>query len=49
MVFEATPADRDAYKLPRALFPLYPVIRPFRLAAKYAGRGWRRAGGVAAD
>jgi hypothetical protein len=48
-VFEAMPADREAYKLPRALFPLYPVIRPFRLAVKYAGRIRRRAGVVAAD
>jgi hypothetical protein len=48
-VFEAMPADREAYKLPRALFPLYRVIRPFRLAVKYAGRIGRRAGVVAAD
>jgi hypothetical protein len=48
-VFEAMPADREAYKLPRALFPLYRVIRPFRLAVKYAGRIRRRAGVVAAD
>jgi hypothetical protein len=48
-VFEAMPTDREAYKLPRALFPLYPVIRPFRLAVKYAGRIRRRAGVAAAD
>jgi hypothetical protein len=48
-VFEAQPADRQAYKLPRVLFPLYRVIRPFRLAARHAGRIRRRAGAVAAD
>jgi hypothetical protein len=48
-VFEAQPADRQAYKLPRVLFPLYRVIRPFRLAVRHAGRIRRRAGAVAAD
>jgi hypothetical protein len=48
-IFDASPADREAYKLPRALFPLYPVIRPFRLAARYAGRIRRRTGVAAAD
>jgi hypothetical protein len=32
------PADRMAYKLPRALWPLYAAIRPLRLVVKYAGR-----------
>jgi hypothetical protein len=38
--FEATPADRMAYRLPRALWPLYPVLRPARLSWKYATRGF---------
>ena len=37
-IFEATPADRMAYKMPRVMWGLYPVIRPLRLVLKYAGR-----------
>lgn len=35
-LFELTPADGQAFSLPRALHPLYRVIRPFRLLWKHS-------------
>jgi hypothetical protein len=38
VAFTPSGADWEALRLPRALFPLYVVTRPIRLAAKYGRR-----------
>ena len=35
-LFEPMPTDSQAFSLPRALYPLYRVIRPFRLVWKHS-------------
>jgi hypothetical protein len=38
VAFTPSGADWESLRLPRALFPLYVVTRPIRLAAKYGRR-----------
>jgi hypothetical protein len=39
----STPADWALLPLPGPLFPVYAVLRPIRLIAKYGGKLWRDA------
>lgn len=46
-ILEPHPADWRALRLPAALYPAYYLIRPVRLALKYASRAlWRRPSGL---
>ncbi len=42
VLFRPSGADWETFSLPRALFPLYAVTRPFRLSLKYGRRLLRR-------